>query len=244
MSSIIASASVLVASPSGSRAVGPVFRPVPTFNYHEMDDSTLRGILKVTSSVHPQAGLIGKELQTRNYVNALRMVRDCTSGPDCLLESNRQMVEDILEQDDLNRQNLCSSGMSYVVFEEKTRAKYEEVLKLIVDEIDARAIETSPNEAHERSLTPPPASPADDEEAAYYAEMAAQYAEEEAERQKLIAEGKCPDCHRPKCENRHGECVHCLDDSEQAEEKEARRDARMYYYVNGARLCRRTGEPC
>lgn len=216
-----------------SLALPPRQTHVPVFNYHEMDTDTLRGILKVTASVHPEAEVIGKELRMRNAVSARRTLRECSSVQSWLtprLEHDRAELEALLEQDDIDRQNLCSSGMTFVILEAQTRTNYEEALKLIVDEIDARVIESSPNEAHERAVSPPVYEEEDEAE--------------EAERQKLIAEGKCADCERPKCEDRHGQCLNCLDDQEDYEEKEARREARDFYYVLGLRHSRHTGEPC
>ena len=162
--------------------------------------------------------------------------RAIPDGSDELLEEIRHQAWEALEQDDHDRTNMCSSGMSLVCLDPETREIYEEVLRLVMVEIDARAIEASPHEAQE----------AEAEQAADYAAEDAIYAEEEAERQKLIAEGKCPDCHREAklYANRFGECLGCKDDDQDAEEKEARREERAFFYMLGLRHSRRTGQPC
>ena len=220
-------------------------RRIPVFNYHEMGTDTLRGILAVTASVHPEAELIGNELRVRNSALASRKLRECDSVQTWLtprLEADRAELEELLEQDDLDRQNLCSSGMSYVVLEERTRTKYEDALRLIVDELDARAIEGSDNEALEQAVQR--ATTPVEEDAQFLAEEDAQFLAEEAERAERVKAGKCADCSRPKCENRHGECLHCMDDQEQAEEKEAEYEHKHFYYMLGGRFSRATGEMC
>ena len=236
-------ASTIAPASSLPRGVAPLPRPAVTipeeFNYSEMDSETLRGILKVTASTHPQAPLIGDILQKRNRRHANRSHLECApdimaSWADDALELKRAEVDAILEQDLADRNNLMrSSGMSLVILDEEVRAKYEEVHHMLTIEIDARAIEASP-------------IPAEDAE-----QMAADYAEqqeEDARCARMLAAGKCPYCERLTADfhDRFGNCLGCEDDAERRADREAAREARDFTYMNGLRISRAAlhGQAC